>query len=565
VTGAWADPDAALWRRLYVALAAVLALNYAWRFGFFLPSAHWLIDDDSRQFLAWSARLADPAALRGDLLADYWQSVTPQTFQWLLRALATVGIGPVLAAKLVPLALFVSTAVLAWKVALALTRHPMAAFCAAGLALLTLARADTLFTGTPRAFSAPLLLLFLCGLIRDRPLPTVAGIVLLGAIYPAPAVAAFGMLGLSRLRPPPRLFDWSGRTFALLGACAIGLAVAVLPFASSAGAFGPTIALHDAMGMPSMALPAGRSDIVDASGQVGWLCSKRIGFAPLPVPCSGPGDPLAWLLYALVVLPALALAWLWWRQRARPELARWNPTPVYALALASALVCYGIAAAVAFQLHLPSRYSQRLLEVVVPLALGHLIGMACVLAARRGKRRAVAVAMLGLILAFAATGAALKTGRPVKPEDAGALAFVAGLPPDSRIGGVSAQLESIPALTGRAVIATPEHAIPYHKGYFARIDTRLRASVAAVATDRADDVQAYARRWDVTLFAMDRSLLATGKLARGYATVAPDAVARAEADMARRPSLVQRRALACAVYAGPSLILADPACLAGGP
>ena len=563
MNGAWSRPDSALWRRLYAALAALLALNYAWRFGFFLPSAAWLIDDDSRQFLAWSARLADPAALKGDLLADYWQSVTPPVFRWLLQACATVGIGPVMASRMVPLALFLAAAVRAWKVALALTRHPMAAYCAAGLALLAVARGDTLFTGTPRAFSAPLLLLFLYGLVRSRPAPTVAGIALLGTVYPAPAVTAFGMLGLSRLRPPPRLFDWSWRTLLLLGLSAAGLAIAVLPFASSAGAFGPAITLHEALAMPGMALPEGRSAIVDASGHVGWICSKRIGFAPLLIPCGSPGDPRAWALYALIFLPAMALAWLWWRQRARPGVARWSPTPVYALAVVSALVCYAIAAGVAFQLHLPSRYSQRLLEITAPLALGHLVGMACVLAAGRGKRRAVAAIMAALTVTFAVAGVALKTGRPVRPDDPAALAFIAALPPGSRIGGAAAQLESVPALVGRSVIATPEHAIPYHKGYFSRIDTRLRASIAAMATDRADSLADYARRWGITLLAVDRSFIATGKLEPGYAAVAPDAVARAEAALARRPSLVQRRALSCAVYAGPSLILANPDCLTG--
>ena len=561
--GAWAQPDSALWRRLYAALAAILALNYLWRFEFFLPSAHWLIDDDSRQFLSWSARLADPAALHGDLLADYWQSVTPQVFQWMLQGFAMAGIGPVLAVKIVPLALFLLTAVLAWKVALALTRHPLAAYVAASLTLLVLARADNLFTGTPRAFSAPLLLLFLYGLVRGRALPIVGGITALGAIYPAPAVAAFGMLGLSRLRLPPRLFDWSWKTLALLGACVAGLAIAVLPFASKAGAFGPTITLHDAMGMASMALPSGRSDIVDATGQVGWICSKRIGFAPLLIPCAGPGDPRAWLLYALVVLPGLALAAMWWSLRRGSRWAAWNPSPVYALALGSALVCYGIAAIVAFQLHLPSRYSQRLLEITVPLALGHIIGLACVLAADRGRRRAVAGVMAILTLGFAIAGVAIKTVKPVKPEDAGALAYIADLPSESRIGGMSAQLESVPALAGRSVLATPEHAIPYHKGYFDRIDTRLRASIAASATDRVNVLEEYVRRWGITHFAVDRAFIATGKLEVGYAGVVPDAVARAEADLTRRPSLVQQRALSCAVYAGPSLILADPDCLTG--
>src|SRR5690606_501833 len=108
-----------------------------------------------------------------------------------------------------PLLVLGITAVLAWKVTLALTRHPLAAFVAASAVLLMLARADNLMSGTPRVFSAPLVLLFLYGLARQRAAPMVAGIAMLGAVYPAPAVSSFGMLGLSKLRLPPRFFDWS--------------------------------------------------------------------------------------------------------------------------------------------------------------------------------------------------------------------------------------------------------------------------------------------------------------------------------------------------------------------
>jgi hypothetical protein len=48
----------------------------------------------------------------------------------------------------------------------------------------------------------------------------------------------------------------------------------------------------------------------------------------------------------------------------------------------------------------------------------------------------------------------------------------AGGGPDRRaagsavVGGVSDQLDYLPALTGRSTLATIEHSIPYHSGYF---------------------------------------------------------------------------------------------------
>ena len=247
--------------------------------------------------------------------------------------------------------------------------------------------------------------------------------------------------------------------------------------------------------------------------------------------------------------------------RRHPALARWNPTPVYALALASALVCYIIAALVAFQLHVPNRYSQRLLEIAAPLALGHLIGMGCVLAAERGRRMLVTAVMLVLTLALFAGAGLLKVVRPARPADPVAVVFVAGLPPTSHIVGISNYQASWPALVGRSVLATPEHAIPYHKGYFGEIDARLEAGVAAMATDRRDVLAAYVRRWGVTHVAVDRTFIGDGQMPKDYAAVVPDAVTKAATAMADHPSLVRRYALSCAVYAGPAVVLADPACI----
>ena len=563
ITASPAVPKAHIWQWLYTALVAVLAVNFLWRFGFLLPDARDWIDDDARQFLAWSARIADPGALKGDLLADYWQSVTPLPFQWLLHGFAALGIGPVMAVKVLPLLLLPLTALLAWKVAMALTRHPMVAFLAAGLVLLTVARADNLMAGTPRVFSAPLVLLFLCGLVRGRALPMLAGIATLGAIYPAPAVSAFGMLGLSKLRAPPRLFDWSWRTFALLAACLVALAAVVLPFAGKAGMFGPAISLADAMAMPGMITPNGRSTIVDATGEIGWLCSKRMGFAPMIVTCAGPADPRTWLLYALVLGPAVALAILWWRGPRVPAAARWNPTLLYALALGSALVCYVIAALMAFELHVPSRYSQRLLEITVPLALGHVVGMACLLATGNRSRRVGTAVMAVLTLALFAGAGVIKVVKPARPADPGAVAFVRHLPANARIAGLSDDIESWPALTGRAVIATPEHAIPYQKGYFTQVEARLGDTLMALTSAQPDVFAGFVKRRGVTHVALDRGFLDQGAIAPDYGKVVPDAVKAAGAALAREPSLalVQRHARDCAVYAGPALVIADAACL----
>src|SRR5688500_15941285 len=117
------------WRTLLYGLTAVTALIYLY-LAFFEPGtlryAPFTIQDDARQFLAWMSRLADPAAMRGDLIADYWQSVCPPFYRAIFAAAAAAGLTPTLFARLLPLALLALSAWKAWRVALMMTRRPLA-------------------------------------------------------------------------------------------------------------------------------------------------------------------------------------------------------------------------------------------------------------------------------------------------------------------------------------------------------------------------------------------------------------------------------------------------------
>ena len=95
------------WRNLLFGLTAVTALIYTY-LAFFEPGtltyAPFTIQDDARQFLAWMSRLGDSAAMQGDLIADYWQSVCPPFYRAIYAAAAAIGLTPTVFARLLPLA-----------------------------------------------------------------------------------------------------------------------------------------------------------------------------------------------------------------------------------------------------------------------------------------------------------------------------------------------------------------------------------------------------------------------------------------------------------------------------
>jgi hypothetical protein len=555
------------WRTMLFVLTGLTALVYlanALLEPGTLSFAPHMIQDDARQFLSWMSRLGDASAMPGDLLADYWQSVSPPFYRFIFAAANALGLEPTLFARLLPVALLFFCAWMAWRIALAITKRPVVAFVAAALVTIFVLHEDSIYSATPRAFSTPLFLLFLDGLLRDRGWIMIPALFLLGLLYPATALVALTMMGLSRIGWRPFRIDLSRRTWLLgaLGVAAVGLAI--IPFAGSTSAWEPTLNLEQALAMPNLGTAGGRSSVVGLSGDVDYLCSARMGLLPEIVPCWS--TPAAVLPNLLLMVPMLLLAWRAVRgTRYRPNSgSREEPGDlVHAWALVAAIAWWAVAIAVAFQLHLPSRYTQRTLSLLEFLAIGQMLGP---LLERRlkGRRRTAGAAMIGTLFGiFFLAGFATPTPGLSQPADAQAVARIAAMPPDTVIGGVSDQLDYLPALTGRPTLATIEHAIPYHSGYFTPIRERLEAGLAAVSSPDPAVLADYVRRYGVKVIAVDRALFEYGELPARWSSVVPDAVRTSQEMLEQGPPVLQRRAPACLIHDG-ALVLLDAPCLTRG-
>lgn len=551
------------WRNLLYGLTAVTALVYLYNALFepgTLDFAPYTIQDDARQFLAWMSRLGDSSAMQGDLLADYWQSVCPLLYRLLFGLFALVGIEPALFARLLPVALLALSAWMAWRVALQLSKRPVVAFVAAALVIGFVLHEDSIYSATPRAFSTPLFLVFLDGLLRDRGWVTIPALFLLGLLYPTTALVGLTMLGLSRIGWRPFRIDFSARSWLLGGLGAAAVAIAIIPFAGATSAWEPTLTLTQALEMPNLGTAEGRSNIVGVSGEVDLLCQARMGLLPEIVPCWS--TRIAVLPNLLLMVPMLLLAW----RAARVTRYRPGEEPgdlIHAWALVAAIAWWIVAIAVAFNLHLPSRYTQRTLSILEFLALGQMLG-AWLDRRLRGRRRATGTILGGGLLAlFLLASFATPTPGLGEPADKAAVDRLAALPPDSVVGGVSNQLDYVPALTGRSTLATIEHAIPYHTGYFTPLRERLESSLAAVASPDPRVLADYVQRYGVDVIAVDRALFEYGELPARWATVVPDAVQVAQQQLEQGPSVLQQRARNCVLHAG-ALVLLDAPCLTRG-
>lgn len=555
--------DERSWRNLLYGLTAFTALIYAY-LAFFEPGtltyAPFTIQDDARQFLAWMSRLGDSAAMQGDLIADYWQSVCPPFYRAIYAAAAAIGLTPTLFARLLPLALLALSAWMAWRVAILMTKRPLAAFVAAAFVIGFVVHEDSIYSATPRAFSTPLFLVFLDGLLRNRAWTMIPALFVLGLLYPSTAIVGVTMVGLSRIGWRPFRIDFGLRSWLLGGLAAGAVLLAALPLADSADRWEPSLTVGEALAMPNLGTPEGRSTIVGLDGNIDYLCSARMGVLPEIVPCWS--TRWAVLPNLLLLVPLLLLAWGAVR-RTRYQPDKDEPGDlIYAWALVAGVAWFVAALAVAFSLHLPSRFTQRTLSILEFLAIGQMLGLLLDRWAREGRRKGLAIVggLTGLFLL-----AAFATPLPGfnRPSDPDAIRRVAAMPQGTMIGGVSDHLDFIPALTGRKALATIEHSIPYHTGYFGPLQQRLEGSLAAVSSPDPAVLADYVSRFRVDVIAVDRTLVESGELPDRWATVVPRAVGEARAMLARQPSVLQQRAAGCTLHRG-ELVLLDARCLASG-
>lgn len=543
------------WQRLLYAATGLTALVYLY-LAFFRPLTLTIdplsIQDDVRDFLLWGARITDPGALKGDYMADYWQSVSPPIFRWLFSAGAALGIRPIDLAKLLPVPLLFMCAALGWRIAMIMTdRRPRAAFFAAAFLVGLIIHEDSIFSGTPRGFSPALLLLLFYGIVAKRDLLSVIAVVALAAIYPASAIVGVTMFAFSKIRSvwPPRLESW--KAVLIVGGTGLLMAAVVMPFVMHADPWGPTLTLKQALTMPNMMSVTGRTTIVDPNGGIGWICSSRMGYFPAIISCGG-DVPAAYLLDIPLAIPMVVLGFRALRKPAG------DPHRLYLIAFAATLLWYAIAIIVAFKLHLPSRYSQRVLEVMEGLAIGQMLGMwldARVDGEKRGVRIAYVATFVVLTLSFLSPIIDVR-----RPADRELIAHIRTLPSDARIGGVSDELEFIPALTGRSVLGAAEQAVPYQLGYFNQVLPRLRASLVMVSTHDPEELRQAVSSYDVDYILAERSMLSSGKITGRFPTVLPAESEAAGRNLQRGTPAFLAAGRRCVEYAGENLLLVKAAC-----
>lgn len=520
-------------------------------------SLPYIVQDDARQHVFWMQRFLDPNLFPNDLIADYFQSVAPWGYTQLYRLFAGLGVDPLLLSKLLPLPLTLAATAYGFGVALQLLPIPLTGCLAGILVSQTIWAHEDVISASPRAFMPLIFLAFLYYLLRRRLLPCLVTIVLEGLFYPQYVFVFAGLLLCLPLRWRQGLrlsreqqdywFSAAGLTVAFL---------VLLPFALSASAFGPTITAAEARELPEFYL-GNRSSFFRDNPLIFWLTGFRSGIFPSFAPP----------IMALGIL----LPWLLWRPQWFPLATQVHRKVIILPQIAVVgLALFGLAHAVLFKLHLPSRYTSYTLRYALIFAAAITLTL-LLEAGWRGWTRSSSLQRLGMAtFTVALTGHLLllptyttefpdqnyRTGENPTLYD-----FFAQQPQDIRIASLLREADNLPTFSRRSVVVGREFAIPYHVGYANQFRQRAMDLIQAQYTRDPAELQRVIDTYQITFWLIEPEVFKPKFLRQEWVRQYPTATKPAIRNLNRGVPVLQQRAEGCTVFRAKNLSVVDAACL----
>ncbi len=551
----------------FAAIYGILAIQKAF-------SGEYVVQDDARQHVFWMRRFLDAGLFPNDLIADYFQSVAPLGYTAVYQSAAAMGIDPMKTGKLLPLVLGLLTTGYCFGVCVQLLPVPMTGFIGALLLNQNLWMQDGLVSATPKAFIYPLFLAFLYYLLRRSLICCLVAIVLLGLFYPSLVFVCAGILilqlcrcpGLRRLRLSPNRRDY------LFCAAGLGAALLVLlPYALGSSEFAPVITTAQARALPEFADGGRASFFNDDDPWNFWFNASRSGIR-LPSALMPP------LVYAGLLLPILLL------YPSRFALSRQVSGSIMLLPqlLVASLAMFFAAHALLFKLHLPSRYTQHSLRIVLvtaaaiamTLMLDAVFRHSLPVAPRRSLAKLirpifalVATALLGaaLILYPSTLKSFLWTGYVVGgvPE---LYEFFQQQPKDILIASVADEVNNLPTFSQRSILVGSEYAIPYHLGYYRFFRQRTLELIQAQYSQDEAVAQTFIQKYGIDFWLLDRAALTPEYIAnnRWLKQFQPAQEALARLQQGKTPALASFTKR-CSVFEVERLVVLQADCIAKTP
>ncbi len=463
-------------------------------------SSKYIVSDDAREYISWMYRYFNPDLFPGDLIADYFQSVTPIGYGIIYKIIAALNIDLILFSKIFPIVLAIITTSYCFVVCMQIFPVPMAGFIASLLLNQSLCIHDDLFSGTPRDFIYPLFLAFLYYSIRSSIFGILIVIALQCLIYPLIGFVDLLILFL-------RLFRWQNgrinishnrKNFILFVAAIMIAGVVILPYAIQSSQFGPTITADVARTMPEY-WRGGRVSYFSHNIINYWFDGRDSGFFALIAPPQ--------LLLGLLLPILLKFQSHFILSKQIKDEVKLLPQVVIA-----GLIMFFAAHALAFKLHWPSRYTHHTFKMVFALAAAISITLILDATFRWSRQNRRQIFILGTILILGA-GLVLYPSSlkvfPKTPYVEGQFPtlynFLQKQPQNIVIASTSEEADNIPIFAQRTILVGKEYALPIHTKYYAQFRERMLDIINAQYTEDINQIKDFIQKYKVTFWLLERS------------------------------------------------------------
>ncbi|MBD2363036.1 hypothetical protein H6G36_17895 [Anabaena minutissima FACHB-250] len=413
----------------------------------------YVAQDDAREYVFWMQQFVDPELFHHDLIADYFQSITPLGYATLYKLMANLGINPLLLSKILPIFLGLIVTIYCFYLSLKIFPVPGAAFITTLLLNQSLWFQSDLVSATPRSFVYPLLLAFFYYLIRSSWLIICLIIMLSGLFYPPLLFICLGVLFI-RLR----------HNYFLLVAIAVLAFLVMSPYILASSEFSPVVTATQAWMMPEL-WTEGRHPFFDDNPAKFWLIGQHSGILPPLMP------PLIWmgLFFPMVQ-----------RKLDKFPLVRIVNTEVKILLqiIIVSLILFFAAHTFLLKLFFPTRYTVHTLRIVMAIAAGITLTVILdwLFQTYRKKRQlwqpALAVTLVIVLLLYPNFSGRFPTSDYRQSTASVLYKFLQEQPKDSLVATLADEADNIPTFAQRPILVGREYALPFHLGYYSQIRQR---------------------------------------------------------------------------------------------
>ncbi len=538
----------------------------------FALSSPYVVEGNARVFLIWLQRFTNPALLPGDLIADYFETVTPWAYGQTYHLAAILGLTPLEFSRFLPIVLGVITAGYAFWFCFELFPVPSSAFIGSILLSQSMWFKDDLLSATPRAFLYPILTAFLYYSLRDNWFLIHICVFLIGTFYPPILLLVAGVIflrlgrNLLHLRQAATAAAFSRRDL-ILSLTSLGLGLLVmLAYAWHQNTFGPIVTGAEARSWPEFSQIGRIPFFDDAHPWHFWFKGIHSGIKLSINP------PL--------VAAALVLPWLIKAPDRFPLARAVNPQISILVDLTiSSFAWFFIAHLLIFNLYLPSRYTQHSLKIILAAAAGIAItllldALRSSLSSRQSWQRfgirAVTLGVWVMILfypnlfwqgSFPDNNYVVGTSPPL-------YAFLQQQPLNTTVASLAGEADNVPIFGQRLTLVGEEYADPYDVGYYLRFRRRVVDLINAQYSPSLNVIRDFIHRYHINFWLLEKSAFEPGYISPKswlweYYTFAPEAISRLNSGGGTLALAAQ--VSACSVLTTDTLWLLDSQCLLNRP